>query len=484
MTNPLTHKNKDGKTLLHIAAEAGKRKNVIRLKNKGADVLAQDNKGRTPLHLASKNGQTKTMVAILGQVSITYEAISKIENPTRRRGNLIWNAEADAEESLKHLAESLEIHRQRADRLLERERQNQGSGSDYENRNEVEGLLRVCVSLEAGGELEKANLVRNFARANDKYNFLRTIATTSRGLVDVEKRLAVLERHFNFRAKDEDGNTALHLLASMQMLEKGTDDTVTLVEAMLEWDWSRTPNNLIKQLLEIELGAKNICRTLLVAISNQLYESWDIRYADCDEIPLILTPARTTMRDRGLRWIRERQDNTKITMSQLLQDVHVDWNTDEGQKALLRALSHSGLVTAQHLISSGIGKLRLGKVLIGYLENHSYYHARTVFEVIELFSQANAVMCATHDGKSLLYWVSESYASGPGRDAVLGALVAAGAEFDQNILDLWEKTGNINDLQKWGSPKRLVNTVHQINTNSNAAELHESGSNRENVRVN
>jgi hypothetical protein len=29
-----------------------------------------------------------------------------------------------------------------------------------------------------------------------------------------------------------------------------------------------------------------------------------------------------------------------------------------------------------------------------------------------------------------------------------------------------------------------VNTVHQINTNSNAAELHESGSNRENVRVN
>src|SRR5438034_527077 len=62
--------DKDGRTPLHDAAQAGSEHTVFRLINKGADVKATDKDGHTPLYDAAQAGSKHTIRQLMARMQM------------------------------------------------------------------------------------------------------------------------------------------------------------------------------------------------------------------------------------------------------------------------------------------------------------------------------------------------------------------------------------------------------------------------------
>jgi ankyrin repeat protein len=187
--------------------------------------------------------------------------------------------------------------------------------------------------------------------------------------------------------QDSHGYTALYLAAS----ESGEND-VGWAEAALEWAIMKNNEIMVQHLLAQGVGATTRYQTVLGRILDQ--------------------------------------ENEKMLLL-LLSKKDVDWNTDDGHRALLFAVDTQLIEAVRALADSGIDKFHLSKAL-----NHAVVHPRGsltsyTVEVVRILSEAGADVNAKYDGKTTLYMAVENFPYRRSTSAIVEivrALLEAGAD--------------------------------------------------------
>jgi ankyrin repeat protein len=164
--------------------------------------------------------------------------------------------------------------------------------------------------------------------------------------------------------QDGHGHTALRLAAR----ESGEND-VGWAEAALEWAVMKHDEIMVQHLLAQDVGA-------------------------------------TTRYQTVLGWILD-QENAEMLLL-LLSKKDVDWNTDDGHRALLWAVDTRRIKTVRALAGSGIDKFHLSKALNQAVERPCGSLASTTVEVVKILSEAGADVNAKYDGKTTLYMAVEN----------------------------------------------------------------------------
>ena len=165
--------------------------------------------------------------------------------------------------------------------------------------------------------------------------------------------------------QDGHGHTALRLAAR----ESGEND-VGWAEAALEWAVMKHDDIMVQHLLAQDVGA-------------------------------------TTRYQTVLGWILDQQ-NAEMLLLLLLSNKDVDWNTDDGHRALLWAVDTRRIKTVRALAGSGIDKFHLSKALNQAVERPCGSLASTTVEVVRILSEAGADVNAKYDGKTALYMAVEN----------------------------------------------------------------------------